>query len=92
MLLVLKTKKQDKHLLMATATKVLIFPRSPMGIDFLPKSLGKNFPHRSVGKTPHRRPLEMYTFYNPATRAAHRLPLLDRLFRLLKLEVNLLGF
>ena len=50
MLLVLKTKKQGKHLLMATATKVPIFPRSSMGIRFPTEVPGKDFPTQVRGR------------------------------------------
>jgi hypothetical protein len=67
MLLVLKTKKQVKKLLMATTNKVPIF-------NFLVHMWETTFPRPPVishtgpwERLSHRCLSELYTFYNPAT-------------------------
>ena len=44
------------------ATKVPIFPMSPVGKDFPTKSVGKTFPPRSAGKTFPRRSVAIVYF------------------------------
>jgi hypothetical protein len=57
---------EDKETTPADATKVLIVPKSPLGEDFLPKSVGKAFPQFLWERLSQGCPSKLYTFYNPA--------------------------